>query len=84
MQNYALHDVLLPIFFLNNKNTKCDNQRGQQFSIQTNLLQNKRKCNVGNKFKRQNDLLNIIDVNVMHLTNLSYKCKHGLKGCFEA
>ena len=49
---------------------KRDNQRGLQFSIQTNLLQNKRKCNVGNKFKRQNELLNIIDVNVMHLTNL--------------
>ena len=45
---------------------------------------NKRKCNVGNKFKRQNELLNIIDVNVMHLTNLSNKCKHELKGCFEA
>ena len=42
----------------------CDSQRGLQFSILTNLLQNKRKCNVGNKFKRQNELLNIIDVNV--------------------
>ena len=63
---------------------KRDNKRGLQFSIQTNILQNKRKCNVGNKFKRQNELLNIIDVNVMHLTNLSNKCKHGLKGCFEA
>ena len=63
---------------------KRDNQRGLQFSIQTNLLQNKRKCNVDNKFKRQNELLNIIDVNVMHLTNLLNKCKHGLKGCFEA
>ena len=63
---------------------KCDNQRGLQFSIQTNLLQNKRKCNVGNKFKRQNELLNIIDVNVMHLTNLLNKCKHGFKGCFDA
>ena len=44
----------------------------------------KRKCNVGNKFKRQNELLIIIDGNVMHLTNLLNKCKHGLKGCFEA
>ena len=35
---------------------------------------NKHKCNVGNKIKRQNELLNIIDVNVMHLTNLSNKC----------
>ena len=61
-----------------------DNQRRLQFSIQTNQLQNKRKCNVGNTFKRQNELLNIIDVNVMHLTNLSNKFKHGLKGCFEA
>ena len=64
---------------------KRDNQRGLQFSIQTNLLQNKRKCNVGKKFKRQNELLNIIDVNVMHLIiNLLNKCEHGLKGCFEA
>ena len=63
---------------------KRDNERGLQFSIQTNLLQYKRKCNVGNKFKRQNELLNIIDVNVMHLTLLLNKCKHGLKGCFEA
>ena len=63
---------------------KRDNQRGQQSSIQTNLLQNKRKCNVGNNFKRQNELLYIIGVNVMHLTNLLNKCKHGLKGCFEA
>ena len=63
---------------------KRDKQRGLQFSIQTNLLQNKRKCNVGNKFKRQNKLLNIIDVNVMHLTNLLDKCKRGLKVCFEA
>ena len=63
---------------------KRDDQRGLQFFIQTNLLQNKRKCNVGNKFKRQNELLNIINVTVMHLTNLLNKCKHGLKGCFEA
>ena len=63
---------------------KRDNQRGLQFSIQTNVLQNKGKCNVGNKFKRQNEILNIIDVNDMHLTNLLNKCKHGLKGCFEA
>ena len=62
---------------------KRDNKRGLQFSIQANLLQNKRKCNVGNKFERQNELLNIIDVNVMHLTNLLNKCKHRLKGCFE-
>ena len=57
-----------------NKNMKRDNQRGLHFSIQTNLLQNKRNCNVGNKFKRQNELLNIIDVNVMHFTNLLNKC----------
>ena len=63
---------------------KRDNQRGLQFSIQSNLLQNKCKCNVGNKSKRQNELLNIIDVNVMYVTNLLNKCKHGLKGCFEA
>ena len=63
---------------------KRDNERGLQLSIQTNILQNKRKCNVGNKFKRQNELLNIIDVNVMHLTNLLNKCKHGLKSFFEA
>ena len=63
---------------------KHDNQRGLQLSIQTNLSQNKRKCNVGNKLKRHNELLNIIDVNVMHLINLINKCKHGLKGCFEA
>ena len=63
---------------------KRDNQRGLQFSIKTHLLQNKRKCNVGNKLKRQDELLNIIDVNVMHLTNLLNKSKHGLKGCFEA
>ena len=63
---------------------KRDNQRGLQFSIQTNLLQNKRKCNVGNTFKRQNELLNVIDVNVMHLINLLNTCKHGFKGCFEA
>ena len=63
---------------------KRDNQRGVQFSIQTNLLQNNRKCNVGNTFKRQKELLNIIDVNVLHSTNLLNKCKHGLKGCFEA
>ena len=63
---------------------KRDNQGGLQFSIQTNLLQNKRKCNVDNEFKRQNELLNIIDVNVMHLTNLLNKCKHELTGCFEA
>ena len=63
---------------------KRDNQRGLQSSIQTNLLQNKHKCNVGNKFKRQNELLNIIIVDVMHLTHLLNKCKHGLKGCFEA
>ena len=62
---------------------KCVNQRGLQFSIQTNILQNKRKCNVDNTFKRQKELLNIIDVNVMHLTYLLNKCKHGLKGCFE-
>ena len=62
---------------------KRDNQRRLQFSIQTNLLQNKRRCNVGNKFERQNELLNIIDVNVMHLTNLLNKCKHELKVCFE-
>ena len=60
-----------------------DNQRGLQFSIQT-YLQNRRKCNVDNKFKRQKELLNIIDVNVVHLTNLLNRCKHGLKGCFEA
>ena len=63
---------------------KRENQRGLQFSIQTNLLQNKSKCNVGNKFKRKNELLNIKDVNVIHLTNLLNKCKYGLKGCFEA
>ena len=63
---------------------KPDNQKGLQFSIQTNLLQNKRKCNVGNKFKRQNELLNIINVNVMHLTNVLNKCKHISKGCFDA
>ena len=63
---------------------KRDNQRGLQFSIQTYPLQNKRKCNVDNKFKRQNEHLNIIDVNVVHLTNLLNICKHGLKGCFEA
>ena len=63
---------------------KRDNQRGLQFSIKTILLQNKRKCNVGNTFKKQIELLNIIDVNVMYLTNLLDKCKHGLKGCFEA
>ena len=63
---------------------KRDNQRGLEFSIQTNLLQNKRICNVGNTFKRQNELLNIIDANVMHLTNLLNKCKHGVKGCFQA
>ena len=63
---------------------KRDNHRGLQFSIQINLLQNKRKSNVGNKFKKQNELLNIIDVNVMHLTSLLNKCKLGLKGCFEA
>ena len=74
MQYYALHDALLPIFSRTNKNMKRDNQRGLLFSIQTNLLQNKRKCNAGNKFKRQNELLNIIDVNVMHLTYLSNKC----------
>ena len=84
MQYYTLHDVLLPIFSLTNKNMKRDNERGLQFSIQTNLLQYKRKCNVGNKFKRQNELLNIIDVNVMHLTLLLNKYKHGLKGWFEA
>ena len=84
MQYYALNDILLPIFSWTNKNMKRDYQRGLQFSIQTNLLQKKRKCNVGNKFKRQNELLNIIDVNVMHWTNLLNKCKHGLKGCFEA
>ena len=60
-----------------------DNQRGLQFSIQT-YLQNRRECNVDNKFKRQKELLNIIDVNVVHLTNLLNRCKHGLKGCFEA
>ena len=59
---------------------KCDNQRGLPFSIQTILLQNKRKCNVDNKFKRQKELLDIKAVNVMHLTNLLNKCKHGLKG----
>ena len=63
---------------------KRNNQRGLQFSIQTNLLQNKRKCNVGNKFKRQDELLNIIDANFMPLTNLSNECKHGLKGRFDA
>ena len=63
---------------------KRDYQRGGgglQFSILT--LQNKRKCNVGNKFKRQNDLLNII-MSMCVLTYSSNKCKHGLKGCFEA
>ena len=63
---------------------KRDNQRGLKFSIQTNVLQNKRKCNVDKKFKRQNELLNIINDNVMQLTNLLNKCKHGLKCCSDA
>ena len=45
-----MHYALLPIFSWTNKNKKRDNQEGLQFSILTNLLQNKRKCNVGNIF----------------------------------